>query len=246
MSGMSTDGHEPFQLAGLAGLYALDALEGDDLVRFEAHLQTDPELQQEVAEFRATAARLSEVSATPAPAGMRERVLAGVAATRQDPPVVRLDDRRQALARRRLLLGAVAAVAVILAGLGGFFVAERTDDAGTQLADVLAQPDAKVLPLTGVGSGVAAGHVVVSPATGRVVLISGQMPQSAEGRTMEVWKLDAEGAHKAGLFRADESGKAEAVMELDLDGATGFAITDEPEGGSEEATTPVLMQATLE
>lgn len=245
MSGMSPDDQESYHLAGMAGLYALDALEGDDLERFEAHLATNAELREEVAGFRATAARLSEVSAASPRPELRERVLAQVAMTRQDAPVVRLDERRGTRARTRAVLAAAAAALVLLAGMGGYLLADSGSEDESQVARVLAAPDAQVVPLTGVDSTEAAGHVIVSKESGKVVVVSSKMPPAAEGRTYELWKLDADGAHKAALFEPDETGKVEATVDVSLDGATGFAITDEPDGGSPKATTPVLMQATL-
>lgn len=244
MSGTTPD-DEQYHLAGMAGLYALDALEGEDLARFEELLATNVELQEEVAGFRATAARLSEASATDPPPDLRDRVLTTAAATRQDAPVTRLGDRRRGGATRRRLLAAAAAVAVVAAGLGGYLVAEGRGEPASELAQVLAETDARVVPLTGVDSSDAAGHVVVSKDAGHIVIVSNQMPPAAEGRTYELWKIDGEGVHKAGLFEPDERGYVEAVLPVSLDGATGFAITDEPDGGSPQATTPILMQAEL-
>lgn len=247
MSGMSPD-DDSYHLGGLAGLYALDALEGEDLERFEAHLATNAELREEVAEFRATAARLSEVSATDPPPDLRARVLANVGTTRQDAPVVPLGERRAQLARRRTILAAVAAALVVLAGIGGFLLADGTasDDQPSELASLLARSDTKVVPLTGVDSDVAAGHVVVSGESGKVVIVSDKMPPAKQGRTYELWRLGSDGSVTgAGLFEPDSKGKVEASLEVSLKGATGFAITDEPEGGSPKATTPVLMEASL-
>ena len=246
MSGMPPDDHESYHLAGLAGLYALDALDGEELVRFEALLETNAELRDEVAGFRATAARLSEVSAArPSPA-LRDSVLAQVATTRQDPPVVRLEDRRADRTRRRLLLAAAAAALVLVAGFGGYLVADRTGGTSSELASVLARSDTKVVALRGATSTEAAGRVVISPATGKVIVVSDKMPVPASGRTLELWKLDATGAHQAGLFEPDGSGRVEAALQADLEGATGFAVTDEPDGGSATPTTDVLMTATIE
>lgn len=246
MSNASADEHDSLNLAGMAGLYALDALEGEELLKFEALLATNAELRDEVAGFRATAARLSEVSAAMPPAALRTNVLAQVAMTRQDPPVIRLDERRRASAGRRALLGAVAAGLVVLAGFGGYAIADNGDAPASELASILARSDAEVVTLKGVGDDAAAGRVVVSPEAGKVIVISTTIPPVEPGRTYELWRVDADGSvHKAGLFEPDGSGKVEAAIEVSLDGAVGLAVTDEPEGGSEQATTPILMQAEL-
>ena len=90
-----------------AGLYAVDALEGDELATFEAHLATCAECQAEVAQFTEVTAALADGSAMPPPASARAAVLARIADTPQDPPVdtgaevTALDDRRSARHRRR-------------------------------------------------------------------------------------------------------------------------------------------------
>lgn len=248
MSGMSPDDSEAYNLAGLAGLYALDALEGEELERFEALLATNAELREEVAGFRATTAELADLSAAEPPASLRANVLAAVSATRQDAPIVSLDAHREGRARRRALLGAVAAVAVLVAGFGGYIIAERsTSEPTSELASLLARPDTKVVTLTGVGSAEAAGRVVVSPTSNKVVIVSDTIPPPADGRTYELWRRDAEGAlHKAGLFEPDADGRLEVALKVSLDDAAGFYVTDEPDGGSPQATTAPLMEATIE
>ena len=224
MSNASADEHDSLNLAGMAGLYALDALEGEELLKFEALLATNAELRDEVAGFRATAGRLSEVSAAMPPAALRTNVLAQVAMTRQDPPVIRLDERRRASAGRRALLGAVAAGLIVLAGFGGYAIADNGDATSSELASILARSDAEVVALKGVGDDAAAGRVVVSPEAGKVIVISTSIPPVEPGRTYELWRVDADGSvHKAGLFEPDGSGKVEAAIDVSLDGAIGFA-----------------------
>ncbi len=74
-----------------SGLYATDALTADERARYEDHLATCPDCRDEVAGFQDTAALLAAAAATP-PADVRSKVLAQVAATRQDPPAP-VDDR---------------------------------------------------------------------------------------------------------------------------------------------------------
>ena len=241
MSNMSPE-DDTFNLASLAGLYALDALEGEDLQRFEAFLATNAEAREEVAGFRATTARLGNLTAAEPPAHLRERVLADVSGTRQEAPVVRLDDHRAARNRRRMVLAAVAAIAVLVAGFGGYLIGDRSTAGSTELASI---SDLRVVPLTGIGSKVPAGQVLVSPANNKVIIVSDEMPPSADGRTYELWKVDGKGVHAAGLFVPDADGKLRVSLDVPLDGATKFLVTDEPAGGSPEATTDPLMEATL-
>ena len=62
----------------LSGAYATDALDDLERARFETHLASCEDCRAEVAELREAAARLADTTATPAPASLRESVLAGI------------------------------------------------------------------------------------------------------------------------------------------------------------------------
>ena len=70
----------------LSGAYALDALDDLERARFEDHLATCDDCAAEVAELQETAALLAETTAAPAPASLREGVLAGISQVRPLPP----------------------------------------------------------------------------------------------------------------------------------------------------------------
>ena len=78
-----TDIHES------AGSYALNALDGDELAEFEAHLATCEVCQSEVTELCETAAELSLLSLATPPPGLRDNVLAAIQNTSQLPAEVR-------------------------------------------------------------------------------------------------------------------------------------------------------------
>ncbi|WP_395576234.1 anti-sigma factor domain-containing protein [Streptomyces sp. BK79] len=69
----------------LAAPYALDALEGAERVRFERHLERCGPCAAEVRALSEDAVRLAWSTAAPAPAALRDRVLAAVRATAQEP-----------------------------------------------------------------------------------------------------------------------------------------------------------------
>src|SRR5215471_12173544 len=83
------------ELHALAGAYALDALDGAERERFERHLRRCPACEREVAGFAATAAALAAATAAEPPLGLKERVLTATAVTRQAPPEVAGDRRRE-------------------------------------------------------------------------------------------------------------------------------------------------------
>ncbi|MEU1854010.1 anti-sigma factor [Streptomyces sp. NPDC019990] len=69
----------------LAAPYALDALEPAERVRFERHTRDCDRCAAEVRALSEDAVRLAWSTAAPAPAAMRDRVMAAVRATPQDP-----------------------------------------------------------------------------------------------------------------------------------------------------------------
>ncbi|MZD53489.1 zf-HC2 domain-containing protein, partial [Streptomyces sp. SID5606] len=69
----------------LAAPYALDALEGAERMRFERHLDRCGHCCAEVRDLSEDAVRLARSTAAPAPAALRERVLAAVRTTPQEP-----------------------------------------------------------------------------------------------------------------------------------------------------------------
>ena len=76
---MTTDLH------ALVAAYALDALDDDERVAFEAHLGSCPTCPGELAEFTEVVGELADATSSPAPGGVRDRVLAQLGETEQVP-----------------------------------------------------------------------------------------------------------------------------------------------------------------
>ncbi|MBS44602.1 MAG: anti-sigma factor [Nocardioides sp.] len=144
---MSVDIH------ALSGAYAVDALDDLERAAFERHLDECATCRAEVASLTETSALLGGAAAIEPPAGLRDRVLADIAAVRPLPPVldddasvqlpasydaagtgapvVDLDHRR----RRRLpALVAAAAALVALGATGTVVVQTVTSDPTSEVA----------------------------------------------------------------------------------------------------------------
>ena len=82
-----TPGHEPVDstIHALAALYALDALDADEMAAFEAHLTSCEACRRDVESYREAAASLGEAVAVTPPEGLRATVLSQVATTPQVP-----------------------------------------------------------------------------------------------------------------------------------------------------------------
>lgn len=229
---------------GLAGLYALDALEPDEAARFEVHLDRCPTCQEEVAGFRATSARLGRAAAEPAPATLRASVLAEVARTRQAPRRAgRPSARQRARRAATVVLAAAAAVLVTVLGLQVRDLRGERDRLA-EVADVLAAPDAETAVLEGApGMG---GRVVRSAGLGQAVVVLDGLPEVPSDRAYALWAIGDTGPVPAGMVRPGADGQAVVVLDAGvLEGAGGFGVTEEPSSGSPAPTGPILLEGRL-
>lgn len=259
---MNLDVHE------LAGAYAVDALPDDERRFFERHLDDCGACRGEVGELQATASLLGVAAAEAPPAGMRDRVLAAVAATPQEAPA-----REQATAERaappqrataappqgqpapprrdprewlRQLLPAVAAVIVL--GVAGVTVAVTQagtgqDPGDEQLTEILAAPDSRITDLAA-PEGTSA-RLVWSAERGEGVFLTDGLADAPDGHAYALWVIAADTPALVGMFQPDEQGQASQVIADQLAGAVTVAVTVEPEEGVDAPTTEPFIAGEL-
>ncbi|HWN32927.1 MAG TPA: anti-sigma factor [Pseudonocardia sp.] len=243
----------------LTGAYALDALDELERRRFEAHLAECPDCTREVDELRATAAKLAMAAAETPPDRLRQRVLAQVATTRQEPPAtVAATAARPRPPRRtgwavRLTAAAagLAAAAALLLGVVTVRTGAERDAARAQLAELQSRyapvaelasaPDARGDSGTGAHGGTA--FVLASHARDRAVLLVADLPAPPAGHTYQAWLIGGAGQPRsAGLVPPDPGTGAPPLQFTGLAGATKVGLTVEPAGGSPQpTTTPVVL-----
>lgn len=227
----------------LTGAYAADAL--DDLERraFLAHLDDCPSCRQEVDGLLATTARLAGAASSPTPVGLRDRVLAEVASTRQDSPGAGAPQPSVAWFRRPL--GIAASVLLVLAmGLGAFAVSEkgradRAERLASRITAVATDPDRTQ-----------ASRPISSGGAGTLVTANGQAIFRADGlaplpadRTYQLWVIDAGGPHSAGVLGRGGNGTVQRYL-AEVARSDRIGLTVEPSGGSASPTTdPVVVLA---
>lgn len=229
-------------LAGLTGLYALDALEHDAREQFESFLVNNPDALAEVAEFRATAEMLAASVALQPPAHLRASVLSGVSDIRQDAVIIDLRDRTRR--RNRTTWLAVAAVAVVLAGAMGGVLGSRSSGPPTdEVAAFLSRSDARVVPLSG-GAAVGA-KVIWSASAGQAMVVTTGSVKLTDDQTYELWRIDGANASPVGVFRPDADGNVRTSFQADLNGAGALGVTVEPAGGSDTPTLPVVLSGAV-
>ncbi|WP_037670391.1 anti-sigma factor domain-containing protein [Streptomyces griseus] len=249
----------------LAAPYALDALDPEERRRFEKHLKGCDRCAAEVRALSEDAVRLAWSTAVPAPAAMRDRVLAAVRATPQErapvrehspqlpphvwgaqPPPARA---RAPRARRPLFVPfatATAAAALVIASL--FAVqANRAQDRlnaeraqSREIAHVLSAPDARAT--TGKDAeGRSIGVVASASEKEAIVTLSGY-DDLPGGRVHQLWLMRPDVQPRSlGLFDGDTP-----LVATGLDTAgTSLAVTVEPDGGSAQPTTQPIVQLAL-
>jgi len=252
----------------LLAVYAVGALDGDDLAQLEAHLAGGCD------RCEAALRQSHEALAQLAPAG------AG-AASPTVPPEVKAEllrriaeapARHRAPERRRWLpwVAATAAAMVVSAMLTGGFVASRYEARLGQMArettrvrdevrrheetlpaqlelyrrvvELLGDPATRVVELRGSGPNAEAGGRVVWHERAGGLLIVTKLPPLPAGKAYEAWTLGGPAPRPAGVFTVDASGQGSRKLEP-AEGmpAKGFAVSIEPEGGAPEPTGPIVL-----
>ncbi|MFJ3802278.1 anti-sigma factor domain-containing protein [Streptomyces sp. NPDC090088] len=248
-------------LHSLAAPYALDALEPGERRRFEKHLKDCDRCAAEVRELTEDAVRLAWSTAALPPLTMRNRVLAAVRATPQEPApgqerVLNLPPHvwgAQPPPQRRRprplfvpFATATAAAALVVASL--FAVqADRTKDQldaeraqSREIAHVLAAPDALATSAKD-AEGRSIGAVASASEGQAVVTLSGYGTPS-DGRVHQLWLMRPHVQPRSlGLFKADTPLIAKGLGKS----ATSLAVTVEPAGGSAQPTSQPVVQLAL-
>lgn len=248
---VTTDVHE------LVGAYALDALDDEERRFFERHLDDCGDCRVEVDEFQATGALLGTAVDEEPPPGMRERVLAAVAATPQAAPArgpaalpsqeaapmsAPVHELRGPRERLRQLLPAVAAVIALgVAGVTVVVTQTGTEPVGgDQLAEAIAAPDARFVDLAAPDG--ATARLVWSDARGGGVFVTDGLESAPDGHAYALWVIEAETPVLLGMFQPDERGHATHSIDGQPPAGLTVAVTVEVEDGVESPTTdPIIV-----
>ena len=248
----------------LAGAYALDALTGADLARFERHLARCPQCAQEIRGLREATARLAAAAAEQPPAGLTERALAAAARTRQLPPLTRgsrLSWRRAAARRHgwaapargrtpgrawmpRLAL-ALAGAAIILAGILGLTARDaqhqlqQDQQHARIIAAVLTARDATMF--SGRVSTGGTATIVMSAHEHALVFAAAGLRPLPPSRCYELWLMRPGGDQPAGMLPEPQHGMTGPVLASDLKPGERLGLTIEPTGGTPHPTTTAIL-----
>jgi anti-sigma-K factor RskA len=243
-------------LHSLSGAYALDALEpGAERDRFTRHLSRCQSCASEVRGFREVATALAFATAAEPPAGLRDRVLAAAARTRQQPPEVAGGSHARPRRTRAgvpwvpWLSGVVATASIVVAVLFGFAQAHTQDELNQVRAEnqaislLLSAPRAKLLtyPVTNGGE----ATVVLAADRHELAVVTTGLPALPAGKVYQLWLIGKPTITSAGLLPPAKDGQTPAVLATGVVKGDALGLTVEPAGGSAQPTTKPILALPL-
>ena len=244
----------------LVGAYAMDAISAPDRERFERHLAGCEECAREIASLREATAVLGAAAAEPLPAGLKERVMAAAAMTRQQPPADEAQGKPNARGswprslawpgRLVLAAGAAAAAAVLVLavvfGVTNGSMRQQLDQAqasSQQIAAVLTAQDAVMTSGPVSGSGTAT--IVMSHTRHALVFTAQGLRALPASRGYELWLIGPAGTRPVGMLPAGSHGMTGPVIASGLRQGDHLALTAEPAGGTAHPTAPMMLDVDL-
>jgi anti-sigma-K factor RskA len=237
-----------------AELHALDALDGEERTRFEAHLAAGCDRCEDHIRVTREALALLPRSLPPVtpPPGVKARLLATIAAGRA--PAAK---PRAVIPWWMLGVSAAAAAVILILGLNLWVARQELRGLRDSVASLqggvaqqeealrlLADPQVRPVLLAGLPpSPGAVGRLLWNPVTRTGVLLTSGLPQTPAGKAYELWAIAGAAPVPAGVFTVDQNGRATfRLPPLSLTGAVEkFAVTLEPAGGVPSPTGPMHL-----
>jgi len=247
----------------LAAAYALGALGPEETREFEAFLATSPDAQREVAEFRDVAALLGlSGSEDGAGAGLRNRMLARIAEERGRRIPVSKPHASQGHTPP-VVWGLLAASLVAVVGLGAAFASLRSDtarlrqtlserqqqlEAREATLNAILEPGVELYQLTSSGDPDPGIQLFWDRRRNRAILHGFRLKPIPEGQAYQLWFIKDGKPVPSVTFKPEPTGHAKVEqVSVPTDGKiSAAAITVEPEAGSMQPTSPIVLVGPLE
>lgn len=233
---------------------ALSALDAAEERALNEHLENCDECRKDLEEWQATAATLAVVAdpVEPSPK-VRERILSEVRKELSAPEVIPFRSTSRNIWRSFGSLGAMAAVVLFTALIVGLVVLWRENSAfkdelahANEFIQLAKTPGAKVSELKGVNLGAGATATLAYDQAGHAILMADKLPNVPRGKAYQLWFIVGKNPPMPGkTFAPDSAGKGvlkDQMPKEALDSAI-FAITLEPEGGSNAPTSPIYLRS---
>jgi anti-sigma-K factor RskA len=264
---MNPEEHPREEALDLLALGAAGALSEDEYRALDQLLAEDPDLAREYAELQTSAATLAEASSEAPPPRLRASILDAIRDVEQlpspdAPPTVATDERDAAVAEspaaatvprptehhrpsnvvpihhRRWMVPATAAAAVVMLLVGGLIFRNVADAPTDRMAEVLNDDDAVTIPLDGSLAGL---RLVTSDRVDAAVLMGSGLDRPDAGMVYQLWAIHDDEKVGMGTFMPAATGEVAVVIE-DAGSDAVWAVTVEPEGGSDQPTSdPVAV-----
>jgi anti-sigma-K factor RskA len=250
------------EASDLLGVYALDAVDGDEFTELEEHLETCPRCRAELDNLREVAAAMGN-SVEPVPEGLWSQIALRLPEEREDEeprPMPRLTpgarppfrastdgrDRRHRtmVATVGALAVAAAAVAVVL-GIGLVRADNKVSNlqaAPSAVSAALRTPGHHIVELDSSSSRAELAQVVVVP-SGQGYLVSSKLPTLGDDRTYQLWAIEGKQPISLGLLGG--SPRRAAFTMAGAARPSRLSITAEPKGGSVSPTSPIIATGTV-
>jgi len=253
----------------LAAAYALGALSADETRRFEAFLATSPETQREVREYREVAALLAlggpDATADALPGSLRNRVLARVAEQKTRPLQAAGPVARQSSA----VWVALAASLLLAAGLGAGLLSARgrlaavqgelasrsatLDQTAQRLAEreatlnSILEPGVELYQLTASGDPEPGIQLFWNRQHNQAIVHGFRLKPVPSGKAYQLWFIKDGAPVPSVTFKPEPDGHAKVEhVAVPAGGAlSAAAVTVEPEAGSAQPTSPIVLVGQL-
>jgi anti-sigma-K factor RskA len=111
-----------------------------------------------------------------------------------------------------------------------------------QINSVLSSPQMRVIQLAGLEPSAEPSAKIYWDVQGSLWVVTADLPPAPAGKVYQLWFVTPTAKISAGLIKPDKSGHGFSVVQFPATAnpLAAAAITVEPEGGSEQPTTPIL------
>jgi len=236
-------GHEHWHEQG--EIYALGALDEQELKEFEAHLASGCAIcQAYVRETRETLMLLHRtITPETPPASVKARVLDDIGREKVAPLVA---TRRQTWRRWQVITGTLAA-GIVGAVVAGTLITKRYEPRHTiytSVINLLRDPATRDLPLYGAGPTPKAAGRFLWNESGEGHIFVTNLPAAPEGKMYAVWTIAQRSAPRyVGTIQTDRTGQGGLHINTPRtdQAVETFAVTLEPVGTTAAPTGPMVL-----
>lgn len=239
------------ELRELVPVYALDAVEGDDRLEIQSHLESCPACRTSLEACLLAAGDLAMLAepVTPPPA-LRTRLLQAVAESAQPGPAPIPIGRtaRRGFTWRRL--SAVVAVAAVLALTGvSFTLARHLNNSNRTIAQqreflaALGSPLGSSVPLVGAGNAASASGVLYLSSDRHTARLVAQGLANPGHNIYQLWLITNNQPAPVEAFRPDSSGIALVSIRTNLAEMQAMAVTEEDHAGRSRPQGPFVLHS---